>query len=130
MIDFWGVDFEVAERMNLNPRLREVGYIIDHLRFVDERNCTRSQLGGDVLRRVIGDRFISLPRGDLAKAIFGTIVENVEVIFGDSVTAIREDFAGVEVSPPGGSISSRAATDSIRLCGNLSPVRKISSKNI
>ncbi len=98
MIDFWGVGFDVAERMDLIPRLREVGYVIDRIKFVDEKSRTRSQLGGNVLRRIIGDCFISLPRGDLAKVIFDTIAGNAEVIFDESVTAIREDSSGVEVS--------------------------------
>ena len=69
MIDFWGIGYDVAERMNLLPRLRQNGYFIQCIKFIDEKNNVRSQLGGDVLRRAIGDRFISLPRGDLASAI-------------------------------------------------------------
>lgn len=97
MIDFWGLGFDVAERMNLLPRLREVGYVIDRIKFVDERNHVRSEMGGDALRSAVGNRFISLPRGDLAKAIFDTITNDVEVIFDDVVTAIAEDSSSVEV---------------------------------
>ena len=98
MIDFWGVGLATAERMDLLPRLREVGYFIDHIRFVDDKGRTRSEMGGEVLRRALADRFISLPRGDLAKAIFDTVAGRTEVLFDESVTAIREDPAGVEVS--------------------------------
>lgn len=98
MIDFWGIGYDVAERMNLLPRLRENGYFIQCIKFIDEKNHVRSQLAGDVLRRAIGDRFISLPRGDLASAIFDAVAEKVEIIFDESVTEIREDSTGVEVS--------------------------------
>ncbi len=98
MLDFWGVGYDVAERMNLLPRLREVGYFIEWIRFVEEKNRVRSELGGDAFRRAIGKRFISLPRGDLAKAIFDKIAGNVEVIFDDSVVAIQEDSTGVNVA--------------------------------
>jgi 2-polyprenyl-6-methoxyphenol hydroxylase-like FAD-dependent oxidoreductase len=98
MIDFWGVGFDVAAQMKLVPRIREVGYIIDRIKFVNERGKTTSEMGGDIFRRALGDRFISLPRGDLAKAIFDNIAGEIEVIFGDSVTSIREEAAGVEVS--------------------------------
>ncbi len=98
MIDFWGVGLDTAERMDLLPRLREVGYVIDYIKFVDDRGRTRSEMGGEVFRRSLGDRFISLPRGDLARAIFDTIVGEIEVVFEESVTAIREDSLGVEVS--------------------------------
>ena len=97
MIDFWGVGFDVAERMNLIPRLRDVGYLIDRVKFVDERGRTRSGFDAEMLRRTLGNRFFSLPRGDLAKAIFDTVADEIEVIFGNSITAIREDSASVDV---------------------------------
>ncbi len=38
-----------------------------------------------------------LPLGDLAEAIFNIVADNIETIFGDSITAIREDRIGVDV---------------------------------
>src|SRR5689334_1101810 len=98
MIDFWGAGFDVAEKMNLLPRLREVGYYFDRLKFVDERGRTRSELGGRVFRSALGERFISLQRGDLARAIFDTIAGEIEIIFDDSIANIREDPSGLDVS--------------------------------
>jgi 2-polyprenyl-6-methoxyphenol hydroxylase-like FAD-dependent oxidoreductase len=97
MIDFWGVGFDVAERMNLIPPLRDVGYLIDRLKFVDERGHIRSGLDAEILRSALCNRFFSLPRGDLARAIFNTVADKIETIFGDTVTAIREDPDGVDV---------------------------------
>ena len=39
MLDFWGLGFDVAERMRLLPVLRERGYAIDSVRFVDAAFC-------------------------------------------------------------------------------------------
>ncbi len=97
MIDFWGLGFEVAERMGLVPRLREVGYVIDRLKFVDEQNRVRSELGGDVLTSALGEKFVSLPRGDLAKAIFDLIDGKVETIFDETISTIEETPDGLEV---------------------------------
>lgn len=97
MIDFWGVGFDVAERMNLLPRLLEVGYLIDRVRFVDERSRVRSEIDGDAVRRAVSDRFVSLPRGDLARAIFDRIVNDVEIIFDDSVMSLHEEPSGIEL---------------------------------
>ena len=97
MIDFWGVGFDVAERMNLIPRLRDVGYFIDRLKFVDERGRTRSEFDAGKLRRTLGNRFFSLPRGDLARAIFDTVADKMETVFDDRIVAIHEDPDGVEV---------------------------------
>ena len=97
MVDFWGIGYDVAERMDLISRLRDVGYLIDRVKFVNERGCTRSGFDAEIVRRALGNRFFSLPRGDLAKAIFETVADEIETIFGDTVTAIREDPAGVDV---------------------------------
>lgn len=98
MIDFWGAGFDVAEKMNLLPRLREIGYHFDRLKFVDELGRTRSELGGRAFRGALGERFISLQRGDLARAIFDKVTDKIEIIFHDSITAIREDPSGLDVS--------------------------------
>jgi 2-polyprenyl-6-methoxyphenol hydroxylase-like FAD-dependent oxidoreductase len=97
MIDFWGVGYDVAERMNLIPRLRDVGYLIDRLKFVDGRGRTRSGFDAKILRRALGNRFFSLPRGDLARAIFDSVADKIETIFGDSITAIHEDSDCIDV---------------------------------
>ena|ERR1700720_3453935 len=49
------------------------------------------------VRRAVGNRFISLPQSALARAIFDTIVDDVEVIFDDSVTELHQDDDGVDV---------------------------------
>jgi 2-polyprenyl-6-methoxyphenol hydroxylase-like FAD-dependent oxidoreductase len=98
MIDFWGVGFEVAKRMGLVPRLREVGYVIDRLQFVDERSRIRSELGGEFLTGAMGDDFVSLPRGDLARMVFDQVAERIETIFGDTITHLSETADGVEAT--------------------------------
>jgi 2-polyprenyl-6-methoxyphenol hydroxylase-like FAD-dependent oxidoreductase len=97
MIDFWGVGFDVADRMNLIPQLRDMGYLIDRVKFVNDRGRARSGFDAEILRRGLGNRFFSLPRGDLADAVFQTIADKIETIFGDSITDIREDPTGVDV---------------------------------
>jgi 2-polyprenyl-6-methoxyphenol hydroxylase-like FAD-dependent oxidoreductase len=97
MIDLWGVGYDVAERMKLIPHLREVGYLINCVKFVDERGRTRSGFDAKMLRDALGNRFFSLPRGDLARAIFDTVEDKIETIFGDTITVICEDPAGVDV---------------------------------
>jgi 2-polyprenyl-6-methoxyphenol hydroxylase-like FAD-dependent oxidoreductase len=97
MIDFWGIGFDVAERMNLIPQLRDIGYLIDCVKFVNHCGRMRSGFNAEILRRALGNRFFSLPRGDLAQAIFNTVTDKIETIFDDSITAICEDPTGVDV---------------------------------
>ncbi len=98
MIDFWGVGYDVAEKMGLVPQLHRAGYKIDRLIFVNEKGGVSSELNGDALRHAIGERFISLPRGDLARTIFDTIAGKIEIIFSDSVKRIQTNSSAVEVS--------------------------------
>ena len=40
VVDFWGVGYDVAERMGLVPRLLELGYQAQEVRFVDRSGRT------------------------------------------------------------------------------------------
>ena len=98
MIDFWGVGYDVAEQMSLVQPLRATGYEIDRAIYVDERGRPRSGIGGDLLRKALGNRFFSIERGDLARVIFDRVAPHIETIFGDSVVTIDECEDGVEVA--------------------------------
>jgi 2-polyprenyl-6-methoxyphenol hydroxylase-like FAD-dependent oxidoreductase len=97
IVDLWGIGFDVAERMNLIPALRELGYVNDRIVFVRRDGALRSAFGGNALRRTLGDRFLSIQRGDLARAIYDTVARKAEIIFGDEITGISQTTAGVEV---------------------------------
>ena len=62
VIDFWGLGIDVAERMDLLPRLREVGYLNDRITFVRPNGRTRSTFGGASLGRTLGDRLVTIQR--------------------------------------------------------------------
>ncbi len=98
IIDFWGLGFDVAERMNLITALRSVGYVIDRVEFVAADGRQRSSMSANVFKRALGNRFLSIKRGDLANAIYRTIEHDVETIFGDSIAGIRQDMDCVEVT--------------------------------
>ncbi|HEY2481931.1 MAG TPA: FAD-dependent monooxygenase, partial [Caulobacteraceae bacterium] len=98
MIDFWGLGFEVAEKMGLADRLRNVGYKIEHLTIVDARGRTQISLGVGAITRVLGDRYVSLQRGDLAATLFENVKDRVETIFGDEAVSLSEADRGVLVS--------------------------------
>lgn len=98
MIDFWGVGYAVAQRMGIADQIRDAGYDVQSLRSVGSAGQIRADLGVTVFRRMIGDAFTSLPRGDLAAAIFATIDNDVETIFGDSIAAVEEHSDGVRLT--------------------------------
>ena len=97
-VDFWGVGYTVAERMGILPEVREHGYAFREVRIVDERGRKVGGFSTDVLRQSMKDRFTTVPRGDLAAAIYRTIESRVETLFDNSISAIDERATGVLVS--------------------------------
>jgi 2-polyprenyl-6-methoxyphenol hydroxylase-like FAD-dependent oxidoreductase len=98
VIDFGLVGYDIAEKMGLIPRLRELGYRVRETRFVDRQGRTNASLLTDSLARLTHDRYVSLRRSDLAATIYDALDGTVETIFGDSVARIEEARAGVRVS--------------------------------
>src|SRR5690625_3665017 len=94
LIDFWGAGYDVAERMGIIDALHESGYHIKELREVSRRGRPIARLDPWTFLGPIGERFVSISRADLAAAVFN-VLEDVETIFDDSVTALHEDDEGV-----------------------------------
>ena len=98
VIDFWGVGYEVAKRMGLEDPIRAAGYQVELVRSVGSRGQVKADVRIDVFRRMFGDDLISLPRGDLAAAIYTTIEDKVETIFGDSIATVDAHSEGVRLT--------------------------------
>lgn len=90
VIDFWGIGYDIAEKMGLIPRIRQVGYQVREIRFVNRHGRRCGGFGVDVFRRLTNDRFTSVRRSDLAAAIYGALDGMVETIFGDSIASIED----------------------------------------
>lgn len=90
LIDFWGLGYEIAERMGLLPTLRERCYLMERLRMVDADGREEAALDVTPMRELLQGRFISLARADLAAAIFGAC-DGIPAHFGVWVTAIEQD---------------------------------------
>jgi 2-polyprenyl-6-methoxyphenol hydroxylase-like FAD-dependent oxidoreductase len=98
MIDFWGIGYTVARRMGIADQIHEAGYHMETVCSVDADGRALAELDASVFTHLIGDDFITLPRGDLAAAIYATVSDKVEVIFGDSITAIDQHDDGVRLT--------------------------------
>jgi 2-polyprenyl-6-methoxyphenol hydroxylase-like FAD-dependent oxidoreductase len=84
--------------MGIEDRIRAAGYQIEWLRSVGTGGQVKADVDVDVFRRMIGDDFTSLPRGDLAAAIYATIEGQVETMFGDSIITVDEQGDGVRLT--------------------------------
>jgi 2-polyprenyl-6-methoxyphenol hydroxylase-like FAD-dependent oxidoreductase len=98
IIDFWGVGYDIAEKMGLLPSIRELGYQVREVRFVDRHGRKRGGFSADVFGRMTNGRFTSLRRSDLSLTINRALDGKVETIFGDSIAGISEQRDLVRVS--------------------------------
>ena len=97
IIDFWGCGYDVAERMGLLPEIKEKGYKLREVRVVDTDEKPVSRFPAIAFDHATHGRYISLPRGELASAIFAALGGKVETIFGDSIAKVEQGADGVRV---------------------------------
>jgi len=97
VIDFWGLGFDVAEKMGLLPDIARIGYYMRELRIVDDGGRRLSGFGVQVLRELTVGRYITLGRSDLSQVICHRIGESCEFIFGDSITSLHDADGEVQV---------------------------------
>ncbi len=97
IMDFWGVGFEVAERMRLAPELRQAGYRVREVRIVNNEGTRIGGFGTKKFGHALDDRFVSILRGDLAAQLYATVAGRVETIFGDEIHLLSEDAQGLTI---------------------------------
>jgi 2-polyprenyl-6-methoxyphenol hydroxylase-like FAD-dependent oxidoreductase len=94
LIDFWGLGYEIAERMGILPTLLRRCYEMERMRMVDGNGREEAAVDVTLMREFLHGRFISLSRADLSDALFGAC-DGIPAHFGVSVTAIEQAANGV-----------------------------------
>jgi 2-polyprenyl-6-methoxyphenol hydroxylase-like FAD-dependent oxidoreductase len=97
VIDFWGLGYDIAERMGLAPGIERVGYHMREMRIVDGRGARVAGFGTKVFRELTGGRFVTLRRSDLSRLLFDKVRDAAEVIFGDEIVSLEQGPDGVRV---------------------------------
>ncbi len=97
VIDFWGLGYDIAERMGLIAEINRTGYHVRELRIVDDAGRRRAGFGTRVFNELTGGRFVTLPRSDLSRLLFEKVKGCTECIFGDEIVELREETDGVLV---------------------------------
>jgi 2-polyprenyl-6-methoxyphenol hydroxylase-like FAD-dependent oxidoreductase len=98
IIDFWGIGYDIAEKMGLIGEIRRLGYQVREVRFVGRDGRRQGGFDLTVFGRLTSNRFTSLPRSDVSATIYRAIEGKVQAIFGDSVAGIEEHDRGVRVT--------------------------------
>ena len=97
VVDFWGLGYDIAEKIGLIPRIKALGYSVKEVRLVDADGRRSGGFPFDVFGRLTNDRLTSLRRSDLATTIYQALEGGVETIFGDSIAGVENlgDRVGV-----------------------------------
>ncbi|MBX3074145.1 FAD-binding domain [Candidatus Obscuribacterales bacterium] len=102
VIDFWGVGYDVAGKMDVLADLNKKGYHAKEVLLVDKHGRRAGGFSTDIFTSNLDGRFVSLLRGDLAETLYRSIEGRVEVIFGDCIKSIRMTEEAAEVEFDGG----------------------------
>ncbi|WP_027943054.1 FAD-dependent monooxygenase [Amycolatopsis taiwanensis] len=96
-IDIRGTALEVVRRMGLLDEVRR--YATDMLgsTIVDEEGHEKAVMSAELFSMHEEDD-VELMRGDLAKILYDATKNDVEYLFGDTITALRQDGDGVDVT--------------------------------
>lgn len=97
IIDFWGIGYDIAQRMGVIDDIRALGYQVREVRIVDRAGRKRGGFDVGVFDRLTNDRFTSVRRSDISATIYRAIEGKVEAIFGDSVAEIEDSGDRVHV---------------------------------
>src|SRR4051794_37669468 len=81
VIDFWGLGYDIAERMDLATEINRIGYHMRELRIVDDRGKRITGFDAKVFRELTGGRYVTLARSDLSRLLFEKLKGRTEVIF-------------------------------------------------
>ena len=96
LIDFWGVGYDVAERMGILPALHQQGYMLQELRMLGRNGRTVASVDVSTFRALMKNRYLSIARGDLAATVYRSC-RDVQSWFGQSIVAIEQRERNVRV---------------------------------
>ncbi|WP_300180413.1 FAD-binding domain [Bradyrhizobium sp.] len=97
VIDFWGLGYDIAERMGLIAEVNRIGYQAREMRIVDDRGHSVAGFGARVFAELTSGRYVTLARSDLSRLLFERLKGTVEVIFDDEIVGLEERSDGVRV---------------------------------
>ena len=98
VIDFWGLGYDIAQRMDLTADIQRVGYHVRELRIVDGQGKRVAGFGTSVFSELTNGRFVTLGRSELSRLLFEKVSNTSEVMFDNEIVGLeeREDHVCVQ----------------------------------
>ena len=97
VIDFWGLGYDIAERMELTREISRIGYHVREMRVIDDFGRRITGFGTKVFDELTNGRYVTIRRSDLSRLLFEKLKGTTEVIFESEILALQELDDGVEV---------------------------------
>lgn len=98
VVDFWGLGYDIAEKMGLMPAILAAGYHMQELRIVDARGQREAGFGIGVLSELTGGRYVTIGRSDLSRLLYEALGGSCETLFDTSIASVREAADGMYVT--------------------------------
>jgi 2-polyprenyl-6-methoxyphenol hydroxylase-like FAD-dependent oxidoreductase len=97
-IDIRGTAIEVVDRMGLLPQIRAAHVDVRRITYLDADGSPLGSLRPEAITGGTEGRDVEVPRGDLAAALYGAVRDDIRFRFDDSIIALHDDGAGVDVT--------------------------------
>ncbi|GAA3588243.1 hypothetical protein GCM10022419_083180 [Nonomuraea rosea] len=101
-IDFFGTGYDIAARMGIIDRLTPYQLPVDSVDFVDASGSAGARLTAALLDKIIQGPHLALMHTTLEGALLDAVQDDVEVRFGETITAVRDTGQAVEIDFAGG----------------------------
>lgn len=97
-IDVRGTAVEVARRMGILPQLQEAHIESRRLTFLNADGSEAAVVHPQAVTGGVEGRDVEVRRGDVAEILYGTVRDEVEFVFDDSIETLTEHEHGVDVT--------------------------------
>lgn len=101
-IDFFGTGYDVAARMGIVDRLAPHRLPVDSVDFVDAAGRPGARLTTRLLDKIVQGPHLALMHTTLEGALLDAVQDEVEIRFGETVTAVRDTGPAIEADFAGG----------------------------
>lgn len=95
-VDLFRPAMEISERMGVLPRVEALATHTTRLTIVREGRRAPSRVSLAKIFGAVSDRHVEIMRDDLSEIYFDATINDVEYIFGDSITKIEDDLVSFE----------------------------------
>ena len=97
VVDFWGLGYDIADRMGLIGDINRIGYHMREMRIVDQTGKRLAGFGTGVFGELTNGRYVTLGRSDLSRLLIEKIKDTTEIIFNDEIVGLRQQQDHVQV---------------------------------